>query len=76
MPDSVEPDGAPNAAGIPTSTLHTNIYYHLGLARFLLGQYEQAVAAYREGLACELCHPDMRVAFSDWLYLLRGINMS
>ena len=69
VPDAVEPDGAPNAAGIPTSTLHTNIYYHLGLARFLLGQYEQAVAAYRAGIACPLCTMDMKVAFSDWLYM-------
>ena len=69
VPDSVEPDGAPNPSGIPTSTLHTNIYYHLGLARFLLGQYQQAVDAYRKGLSCELCTTTMRVAFSDWLYM-------
>lgn len=69
VPDSVEPDGAPNAAGIPTSTLHTNIYYHLGLARFLLGQYQQAADAYRKGLNCQLCTPTMHVAFSDWLYM-------
>ena len=69
MADKMEPDGAPNAAGIPTSTLHTNIYYYLGLARFLLGQYDQAVLAYRAGLACELCTADMRVAFSDWLFM-------
>ena len=68
-PDSVEPDGAPNAAGIPTSTLHTNVYYHLGLALFLLGNYEEAADAYRKGLSCELCTVDMRVAFSDWLYM-------
>ncbi|MGI9628406.1 MAG: tetratricopeptide repeat protein, partial [Longimicrobiales bacterium] len=30
--DTVEPDGLPNARGIPTSTLHFNIWYHLGLA--------------------------------------------
>lgn len=75
VPDSVEPDGAPNAAGIPTSTLHTNVYYHLGLACFLLGRYEQAADAYRKGLSCELCTADMRVAFSDWLYMaLRRIG--
>jgi broad specificity phosphatase PhoE len=75
--DSVEPDGAPNAAGIPTSTLHTNIFYHLGLARFLLGQYGPAAAAYRNGLACPLCTLDMRVAFSDWLYMsLRRLGLA
>ncbi|MEO1137065.1 MAG: hypothetical protein AAFW68_10745, partial [Pseudomonadota bacterium] len=33
-PDAVEPDGLPNAAGVPTSTLKGNIYYHLGLAHY------------------------------------------
>src|SRR5678816_2058388 len=28
QPDEVEPDGQPNARGIPTSTLHSNIWYH------------------------------------------------
>ncbi|MCL4864394.1 MAG: hypothetical protein KJZ47_00785, partial [Gemmatimonadales bacterium] len=28
-PDEVEPDGLPNARGIPTSTLQSNIWYHL-----------------------------------------------
>ncbi|HEY7055981.1 MAG TPA: hypothetical protein VH458_05620, partial [Vicinamibacterales bacterium] len=30
-PDQVEPDGQPNERNVPTSTLQTNIYYHLGL---------------------------------------------
>ncbi len=47
--DIVEPDGAPNAAGIPTSTLHTNIWYHLGLAHYLKGDFAAALLAY-EGL--------------------------
>ena len=29
--NEMEPDGLPNALGIPTSTLQGNIYYHLGL---------------------------------------------
>ena len=31
MPDEIEPDGAPNPSGKPRSTLHFNIWYHLGL---------------------------------------------
>eukprot|EP01047_Picozoa_sp_COSAG01_P027324 COSAG01_NODE_1800_length_9205_cov_18.778058_4_plen_167_part_00 len=54
---------------VPTSTLHTNIYYHLGLAHFLLGEFESSVLAYRRGLAAPLLTADMRVAFSDWLFL-------
>lgn len=30
--DEIEPDGLPNARNIPTSTLQSNIFYHLGLA--------------------------------------------
>jgi tetratricopeptide (TPR) repeat protein len=66
--DEIEPDGAPNAAGIPTSTLHTNIWYHLGLAHYLLGNYEDALAAYQQGLAAST-NDDMRVATLDWLYM-------
>ncbi len=66
--DEVEPDGLPNALGIPTSTLQTNIWYHLGLAHYLAGDFESALAAYRECLALS-GNPDMRVATSYWLYL-------
>jgi hypothetical protein len=66
--DEVEPDGAPNAAGIPTSTLHTNIWYHLGLAHYLMGNYEDALAAYQQSLAAST-NDDMRVATLDWLYM-------
>ncbi|MDX1643734.1 MAG: tetratricopeptide repeat protein [Thermoanaerobaculia bacterium] len=67
-PDEVEPDGLPNELGIPTSTLQGNIYYHLGLAHYLRGDFEAALAAYREALAASTT-ADMRVATSYWLYL-------
>ncbi|HMO13917.1 MAG TPA: tetratricopeptide repeat protein [Pirellulaceae bacterium] len=66
--DEVEPDGQPNAQGIPTSTLHTNIYYHLGLAYYLQGDFEAAAKSYRQCLASST-NTDMRVATIDWLYL-------
>ncbi|MGH7448482.1 MAG: tetratricopeptide repeat protein, partial [Longimicrobiales bacterium] len=34
-PDEVEPDGQPNRFNIPTSTLKSNIWYHLALAHYL-----------------------------------------
>jgi tetratricopeptide (TPR) repeat protein len=67
-PDQVEPDGQPNAAGIPTSTLHTNIWYHLGLARFLTGDFAAAETAFRKCLAAAE-NDDMQVATLDWLYM-------
>jgi tetratricopeptide (TPR) repeat protein len=67
-PDEVEPDGLPNALGIPTSTLQTNVWYHLGLARYLLADYEGAAAAY-ERCRDLAANPDMLVAATYWLYL-------
>jgi tetratricopeptide (TPR) repeat protein len=73
-PDQVEPDGQPNAKNIPTSTLNTNIYYHLGLAHYLRGNFDQALEAYRECLRFSQ-NPDMLVATSHWLYMtLRRLN--
>ncbi|WP_457653246.1 tetratricopeptide repeat protein [Rhodocaloribacter sp.] len=66
--DEVEPDGQPNAAGIPTSTLHTNIYYHLGLAHYLLGDFDEARDAFQKCLAAAT-NDDMYVAAADWLYM-------
>jgi tetratricopeptide (TPR) repeat protein len=70
-PDETEPDGLPNEMGIPTSTLQSNIWYHLGLAHYLAGDFERALAAYRECLAVSRS-PDMLVATSYWLYLTLG----
>lgn len=66
--DEVEPDGLPNARGVPTSTLQGNIWYHLGLARYLEGDFAGALAAYQRDL--ELAkNPDSVVSSSYWLYL-------
>jgi tetratricopeptide (TPR) repeat protein len=67
-PDQVEPDGQPNARNIPTSTLNSNIYYHLGLAHYLKGDFENALKAYRE-CAKFSKNADMIVATSHWLYM-------
>jgi tetratricopeptide (TPR) repeat protein len=67
-PDEIEPDGQPNPAGIPLSTLNTNIWYHLGLARYLQADFEAAARAFRTGLDIAP-NDDMRVAMADWLWL-------
>ncbi len=66
--DEIEPDGMPNARNIPTSTLHSNIWYHLGLAYYLKNDLENALRAYRQCLAVSR-NPDMLVATSHWLYM-------
>ncbi|MGD9890029.1 MAG: tetratricopeptide repeat protein [Dehalococcoidia bacterium] len=67
-PDASEPDGQPNARDIPTSTLHFNIWYHLGLARYLRGEMERALSAYWAAYAVSV-NPDALVAATHWLYM-------
>lgn len=67
-PDEIEPDGLPNARNIPTSTLQSNIWYHLGLAYYLKGNFKDAVLAYREAERVSK-NPDMLVATTHWLYM-------
>ena len=67
-PDQIEPDGLPNARNIPTSTLHSNIWYHLGLAHYLKGDFKSALKAYREAEKVST-NPDMLVATTHWLYM-------
>ncbi len=67
-PDEIEPDGLPNARNTPTSTLHSNIWYHLGLAHYLKGDFERALRAYRSCMEVSR-NPDMLVATSHWLYM-------
>ncbi|MGN8224580.1 tetratricopeptide repeat protein [Gracilimonas sp. BCB1] len=68
QPDIIEKDGLPNSQNIPLSTLQTNTWYHLGLAHYLKGEYEQANLAYENGLQVS-GNTDMRVAFLYWKYM-------
>ncbi|HEU4712465.1 MAG TPA: DUF4431 domain-containing protein [Pyrinomonadaceae bacterium] len=68
QPDEVEPDGLPNARNIPTSTLQSNIWYHLGLAHYLKGDFARALTAYREAEKVST-NPDMLVATTHWHYM-------
>ncbi len=66
--DEVEPDGMPNAKNIPTSTLQSNIWYHLGLAYYLKKDFKKAEKAYKECLKVSK-NPDMYVATANWYYI-------
>lgn len=73
-PDEIEPDGLPNARNIPTSTLQSNIFYHLGLAYYVKGDYKNALKAYRKCLKVS-DNNDMTVATIHWIYMtLRRLN--
>lgn len=66
--DEIEPDGAPNAAGKPRSTLHFNIWYHLALSYYLKGDYENAKRAWLECMKVS-DNDDSITATSDWLWM-------
>ena len=64
----IEPDGMPNKLDIPLTTTQWNIYYHLGLAYYLKGEYDMALEAY---LPCYALsdNEDVKVAVIDWMYM-------
>lgn len=66
--DQVEPDGQPNARNIPIGSLQSNIYYHLGLAHYLRGNFAAALQAYEHGRRLS-GNPDRLVSNSYWHYL-------
>jgi tetratricopeptide (TPR) repeat protein len=68
LPDEVEPDGMPNPLNIPVSTLQSNIFYHLGLAKYLLGDLEGALEAWDRDQALAV-NDDMLVATMHWIYM-------
>ena len=68
QPDEVEPDGQPNERGVPTSTLQSNIHYHLALAHYLKGDFGTALQSYEDYFAVT-ANPDQLVAISHWWYM-------
>lgn len=66
--DEIEPDGMPNPAGIPLSTLGFNIRYHRALARYLSGDFGAAREDW-EATVDVSGNPDLRVASLYWLHL-------
>lgn len=68
VPDAVEPDGAPNARGIPLGTDRGNILYHLGLAQYLAGDMDAAAATFGRRAALD-ANADNRASTAYWRYL-------
>lgn len=67
--DVIEPDGIPNRLNQPVSSLHTNVYYHLGLAYYIKGDFKSALKAYTDCLDTSK-NDDMQVATRHWLYMI------
>lgn len=67
MPE-IEPDGQPNKINKPLSTTQFNVWYHLGLAHYLRGDFESASKAYAECMKVS-DNDDLICATTDWLYM-------
>jgi tetratricopeptide (TPR) repeat protein len=67
-PFEVEPDGQPNKLNQPLSSTQFNVWYHLGLAHYLQGDFDKALNAYRQCLAVSV-NDDLLCATTDWLYM-------
>jgi tetratricopeptide (TPR) repeat protein len=67
-PLEIEPDGQPNKLNKPLSSTQFNVWYHLALAHYLKGEFDQAEKAY---LACMNVsdNDDLITATVDWLYM-------
>lgn len=68
-PDEMEPDGAPNSKNIPLTTTGFNVWYHLGVARYLKGDYDGSLSAFRICMNFLGGHDDNLVAVTDWMYM-------
>ncbi|MEP2024172.1 MAG: tetratricopeptide repeat protein [Reichenbachiella sp.] len=67
-PIEMEVDGLPNRRNIPRNSVQYNIWYHLGLAYYMKGNYDKSVSAFKKCLSISN-NDDMLVAASDWLYM-------
>lgn len=67
-PLEIEPDGQPNKLNKPLSSTQFNVWYHLGLAHYLKGDFINAEKAYLECLNVS-DNDDLVTATVDWLYM-------
>lgn len=66
--NEIEPDGLPNAQNIPVSSLHGNIWYHLGLAYYLKKDYPRSFVCFMNGRNSG-SNDDNIVSTTHWLYM-------
>lgn len=70
MAEWIEPDGPGNELPVPATSIQFNTWYHLGLAHYLLRDWDAAEAAYRRCQAwVKPTDYDGLTATADWLYM-------
>lgn len=67
-PIEIEPDGMPNKINKPLSSTQFNVWYHLGLAHYLKGEFDKAEQAYLKCIEVS-DNDDLITATVDWLYM-------
>jgi len=64
----IEPDGLPNRKNIPLSNYKFNIWYHLGIAFYMKGNYDKALSSFKHCLEYS-DNDDLLAANIDWFYM-------
>lgn len=67
--NEIEPDGMPNAQNIPVSTLHGNIWYHLGLAYYLKHDFARSLTSFINCMRSG-SNDDNIVSSTHWIYTI------
>ncbi|WP_300574661.1 tetratricopeptide repeat protein [Phenylobacterium sp.] len=70
MAEWIEPDGPDNELPVPPTSIQFNTWYHLALAHYLLREWDEAEAAYRQCIKwVREDDYDGLTACHDWLYM-------
>ena len=68
--DGWEPDGQPNQYNLPLSSRRFNVFYHLGLSRYLQADYAGAIEAYASLPSTgEYANDESLAAAAHWRYM-------
>ena len=68
-PDEVEYSGLPGSEHLEIYSLHTNTYYHLGLAHYAKGELREAAGSFRRLIEAAR-NDDHTVMGAYWLYMI------
>lgn len=67
QPDQLDPED--QHADTVRSSLHTSVYYHLGIVLYLRGTFDEAERAFDQRNRLKISNDDLRVATAYWRWL-------
>lgn len=68
VPNAIEPDGLPNRLNKPLTNNKFNIWYHLGIAYYLKGNFDKAISSFKQCMEYA-DNDDLIVATTNWFYM-------